>query len=368
MNMSKFLVDEYFVEHEAEAKYMMGSSDPESLLLKEAIPNLSKYSEESLGYVLGKGRPDLRKKLADLYESVAPEQIAVLNGGEETIYVTMRALLKKGDEIVVHTPCFQSLSVIAEEVGCKVIYYRPTIEGGWEFDLSLLQSKISDKTKLLVLNYPHNPTGACLRKSDMEKIIRLCKAHDLYLISDEVYRFLQIDEQYTTASFADLYDKAIALGSFSKTFASPALRVGWIATKDADAMEKILAYRHFTSTCINLVSQLAASELLDNSKAIIRRNNEIVHRNFLLFQDFLAHHSETFFCVLPKGATTAYVKLLGGQTAKEFCMKILQNTGVLIVPSSVLEASDEYIRVGLGRESFPQCIKLVDAYLSKRKS
>lgn len=365
MDMSKFLVDAYFVEHEKSAKYMMGSSDPESLHLKDAIQDFSKYENESLTYPLDGYRP-LCEKLAKLYQTLTAEQIAVMNGGEETIYVTMRALLKKGDEVVVHIPCFQSLSVIAEEIGCHVKYYRPSFENGWEFDFPLLASMVSDKTKMLILNYPHNPTGACLRSTDMEQIVGLCKAHDVCLVSDEMYRFLSLDPTYSTNSFADLYENAVALGGFSKTFAAPALRLGWVATKNRDLMKKLLAYRHFTSTCVNLVSQLVASELLEHKEAIIQRNNDIVRRNYQLFQKFMEQHRKLFSYIAPKGATMSYIKLLNGQTSMDFCMEILEHTGVLMVPSSVLEESDDFIRVGLGRESFPECIPLISDYLTKR--
>lgn len=367
MDMSKFLVDAYFTEYESKAKYMMGSSDPESLPLKEAVSNLSGYADEPLGYALGNGYLPLREKLSALYETVTSDQIAMMNGGEETIYVTMRALLKPGDEIVVQMPSYQSLSVIAKEIGCSIIEYRPSFEEKWAFDLETLKTKITSKTRLLILNYPHNPTGACLKNSEMSAIVNLCRACNLYLIADEVYRFLRMDKSCSDASFADMYENAVALGSFSKTFAAPGLRLGWAATKSPELMHKLLAYRHFTSTCSNLPCQWIASELLNKKGEIIQRNNTIVRRNAALLHEFLQQHADLFTYVPPKGATMAYVKLLGGQSAMDFCMEILEHTGVLIVPSSVLENSDEYLRVGLCRESFPKCVRLVSAYLSHRK-
>lgn len=367
MDMSEFLVDAYFTKYESKARYMMGSSDPESLPLKEAVTNLVRYADEPLGYALGKGYLPLREKLSTLYDSVASEQIAMMNGGEETIYVTMRALLKPGDEIVVQMPSYQSLSVIAKEIGCSIIEYRPSFKNNWGFDLQELKAKITPKTSLLVLNYPHNPTGACLTDSEMASIVALCRQHKLYLIADEVYRFLRLDDSCTDASFADLYENAVALGSVSKTFAAPGLRLGWIATKNKKLMHKLLAYRHFTSTCSNLPCQWIANELLNKMDVIIQRNNDIVHKNAALLEQFVQAHSELFAYVPPKGATMAYVKLLGSQGAMDFCMEILEHTGVLMVPSSVLESSDEYLRIGLCRESFPECIKLVSEYLSAKK-
>lgn len=368
MDMSKFLVDAYFTEHEHKAKYMMGSSDPESLEIKDAVQDFSRYADVALGYELGNGYLPLRQKLADLYENIDAEQLAVMNGGEEAIYVTMRALLEPGDEVVVHMPSYQSLSVIAKENRCRIIEYRPAFENSWEFDIKLLESKITDNTKMLVLNYPHNPTGACLGETDMTKIAELCRAHNLLLVSDEVYRFLSVDENCVTSSFADLYDKTVAIGSFSKTFAAPGLRLGWIATGNQEIMEKLLLYRHFASTCTNLPCQLIADELLNRKNEIIRRNNSIVRANAKLLEQFLKKHQDFFSYVMPKGATMAYIKLKNGQSAMKFCMELLEHTGVLIVPSSVLENSDEYLRIGLGRRSFPDCIRLVDDYLTECKN
>lgn len=367
MDMSSFFVDAYFTEYESKANYMMGSSDPESLPLKEVVSDFSKYADESLRYALGNGYLPLREKLSTLYETVTPEQIAMMNGGEETIYVTMRALLKPGDEIVVQMPSYQSLSVIAKEIGCSIIEYRPGFEEKWAFNPEMLETKITPKTRLLILNYPHNPTGACLTDSEMASITALCRKHRLYLISDEVYRFLRMDESCSDASFADLCENAVALGSFSKTFAAPGLRLGWIATKNPELMHKLLAYRHFTSTCSNLPCQWIANELLNKRDTIMQRNNAIVRQNAALLEQFVQQYTDLFAYVPPKGATMAYIKLLGGQSATDFCMEVLEHTGVLIVPSSVLESSDEYLRVGLGRESFPKCIQLVSEYLYDRK-
>ncbi len=363
MDMSKFLVDAYFTEHEPQARYMMGSSDPESLSLKEAVPDLSQYSDEHLGYALGNGWLPLRKKLAGLYKTVDPDQIIVMNGGEETIYVTMRALLKPGDELLVQMPSYQSLTVIAKEIGCPINEYRPSFEHGWRFDPDGLEEKLTPKTRGLILNYPHNPTGACLTYGEMETIARICREHDLYLISDEAYRFLRIDESCTDASFADLYDRSIVLESFSKTFAAPGLRLGWITVKDPELKNKLLAYRHFTSTCTNLPCQWIAGELLNKQVEIIARNNAIVKKNAALLKLFIERHSDLLSYVPPKGATMAYVRLRNGISASAFCQKLLNETGILIIPSSVLEDSDEYLRVGLCRESFPECLQILNKYL-----
>ena len=367
MDMNGFLVDMYFTENEKSAEYMMGSSDPESLSMNEIMSGMLSYKNASLSYELGNGYLPLREKLAQMYSSIKPENIAVMNGGEESIYVIMRALLRPGDEIVVQMPSYQSLSVIAKEIGCSIIEYRTSFEEDWNFDLIKLQSKITTKTKMLVLNYPHNPTGACLLNEDMEIIAQMCREYDLYLVSDEVYRFLKIDTIYSDGSFADLYDKAIAIGSFSKTFAAPGLRLGWVAVKSPGILSRILTYRHFTSTCSNLPCQYIANEIMKKKDIIIKRNNDIILNNAELLNQFIARYPDIFDYVPPKGATMAYVRLHDGTSAADFCEEVLEKTGVLIVPSSVLDDNYEYLRIGLGRKNFHECLERLNDYLTEKK-
>lgn len=367
MDMKSFMVDDYFTEYESKAKYMMGSSDPETLFFKNCSADIHKYNENTLSYSLGNGYLPLREKISSLYENVCADNIAVMNGGEEVIYVTMRALLNAGDEIVVQMPSYQSLHVIAKEIGCRIIDFRPSFEQKWEFDIDMLKSKVCEKTKAIVLNYPHNPTGACLTYAEMEDISSFCRERGIILIADEMYRFLRIDDNCTDASFADVYENAVVFGGFSKTFASPGLRIGWAAAKNEELMKKMLAYRHFTSTCTNLPCQWIANELLYKKEEIINRNISIIKKNAGILKQFIKKHPDIFSYVPPKGASTAYVKLLGGRKAMNFCMEILDNTGVLIVPSAVLDDSDEYLRIGICKESFAQCAELLDEYLILKK-
>ena len=361
MDMSRFLVDAYFTEHTAALS--MGSSDPETLTPADIHLDFTKYKDSLFEYALGQGFLPLREKLATLYDTVSADELAVVNGGEEAIYVTMRSLLSPGDEVLIQTPSYQSLSVVAESFGCRMRPVPSRFESGWRFDIDAFGAALTPATRMMVLNYPHNPTGACLTEDDMTAIVRFCREHELILVSDEAYRFLTIEPGYSTASFADRYENAVALGSFSKTFASPGLRLGWIATKNPVLMRKILAYRHFTSTCTNLPCQWIGSELLDHKNAVIARSNAIVQENARRLARFIAAFPEHFAYVPPAGATMAYVKLLGNRSATQFADSVRRATGVLLIPSSVLEDADDFLRIGLCRRSFAECVRRVSRYL-----
>ena len=363
MDMSRFLVDAYFTEH-SDAAFSMGSSDPETLTFSDIAPDFSKYRNAPLEYALHGYRP-LRTNIASLYKQLSAENIAVVNGGEEAIYIVMRSLLQAGDELLVQTPSYQSLSVVAEAAGCRVIPVPMSFENRWRFDIEAYRRALTPRTKMMVINYPHNPTGAALTTQDLEVITDFCETHRLTLVSDEAYRFLEIEPGYSTTSLADYCNNAVALGSFSKTFAAPGLRLGWVATRNPTLLSRFSAYRHFTSTCTNLPCQWIGNEILARRSDIIARSNRLIQENARLLADFIAAFPQYFAYVPPAGASMAYVRLLNGRRASVFAEDVLKATGVLLIPSSVLETSDEFLRIGLGRKSFPECVRRVSRYLTE---
>lgn len=362
MNMNAFLLNDYFHKYEGQAKYMMGSSEPEPLLFKEVYTDHEAMGQYDLSYQLGTGMIALREKIAKLYTTLDPGNIIMFNGAEEAIYIIMRTLLKEGDEIVVHYPCFQSLFAIAKDMRCNIVTLKLQHENNWKLDLADLESKVTKNTKMLVLNSPHNPTGSCLTSAEMTRVIDICKKNNTLLLSDEVYRFLTLSEDVHCDSFVDHYDNTIALSSFSKTFAAPGIRVGWMAAKNDDLTRKVSVYRDFISICLNTVSQLGAMSILDNKESIISRNNQIIRGNEALLYDFMSKHTERFHYVRPVACSTAYVHLVHGSSSA-FCLDVLNKTGVLMVPSKAMEERDDCIRVGLGKRSFPKALSLLEEYM-----
>ena len=222
MNIRPFQLERYFAQYEFEVPYLLSSSDCEPLSLNELLSmadgeSMKRWNLLNLGYTESQGDPALRSEIARLYPSVTPENIMIITP-EEGIFITLQTLLEKGDEIIVTFPGYQSLYEIATSIGCKVNYWQPKYDKAWSFETESLKQQITSKTKLLILNFPHNPTGATLSGNQYNEITELVKSNGITLFSDEMYRFLEHNSKDRLPSFIENYEKSIVLSGMSKSF------------------------------------------------------------------------------------------------------------------------------------------------------
>ncbi len=236
MPLSPFKLERYFAQYEFKVKYLLSASDCESLPMAELLDMASPESLElwqslKLGYTELAGHPLLLAEIARLYRDIRPENI-ITAAPEEAIFIAMHTLLAPGDEVVAVSPAYQSLHEIARATGCRLIswQFRPGADG-WQLDLNDLQRSLTPRTRLLILNFPHNPTGFLPDRADFDAILELARAHGVVVFSDEMYRLLESDPAERLPSICDVYEKGIALSGLSKSFALPGLRLGWLASQ-----------------------------------------------------------------------------------------------------------------------------------------
>ena len=193
-----FKLERYFALHEFSARYLLSASDVESLSMQELLAladadSLSRWQSLSLGYTESLGLPALRAEIAALYQKVGIETILTL-APEEGIFITMHTLLKPGDHVISIFPAYQSLYEIGRSLGCEVSPWKLVLkEGRWALDFVALASCLKPNTRLLVVNFPHNPSGFLPTRKELEQLIAFVREHRLYLFSDEMYRFLEYD-------------------------------------------------------------------------------------------------------------------------------------------------------------------------------
>jgi aspartate/methionine/tyrosine aminotransferase len=233
--LTPFKLERYFARFEFSAPYLLCCSDPESLKMKELVEMADAESRElwdnlSLSYTESAGHPLLLQEIAKQYPSLTQENIIAL-APEEGIYLAMRAMLKPGDHVVVSCPGYQSLTEVAESMGCKVTRWEPTEletdDCKLQFDLDQLENLIKGlpSVALVVVNFPHNPTGCMLTAQEWERVMSLCKScnnnEGCYLFSDEMYRLLEFDPSIRLPPACELYDKAVCLSGMSKVSTCP---------------------------------------------------------------------------------------------------------------------------------------------------
>ena len=369
MSINPFKLERYFAKYEFKVKYLFSSSDCESLGMGELLQMASPESLEiwqglRLGYTESPGHPRLRAEIARLYQQIAPENVLVA-APEEAIFVAMQTMLKPGEHVVVVSPVYQSLYEIARSMGCTVTPWKLEPEGnGWRLDLNKLESSLTDHTRMLVINFPHNPTGHTLARGELETIIQLAREHDLYVFSDEMYRLLEPEPGIQLPAVCDLYEKGISLSGLSKAFALPGLRIGWLATQDSALIGRWLAYKDYTTICNSAPSEILGMIALQNKERVLQRSIEIVRENTVLAERFFDHYKDRLTWFKPRAGSIAFPRWLGAGPVEQFCTDVLDQQGVMIVPGSLFDFPGDHFRIGLGRKNLGEALERVAAFLN----
>src|SRR4051812_22693178 len=271
---------------------MLSSSDCESRAIGELL-ELEPDATEQLhgtwcGYTESEGSPELREAIAALYERIDPDDVIVTSSAEEGIFLLYHALLRPGDHAIVETPCYESALEVARSTGAEIDQWRRSYEDGWGHDLDALEGLIRPDTRLIYVNQPHNPTGTLMDRATLERVAGL----GARLFGDEVYRELEHDPRDRLPAACDLDERAVSLGSISKSYGLPGLRIGWLVTRDARLREAIMALKDYTTICSSAPSEVLTALALRHREVLTRRNQAIVAHNLPLLDDFIARHAE----------------------------------------------------------------------------
>jgi aspartate/methionine/tyrosine aminotransferase len=369
MRIAPFRLERYFAKYEFNAPYLLCTSDCESFTIEELLsfePAVEpEFKKLWLGYTDSAGQPALRQEISKLYQNIQPDQILVHSGAEEAIFNFMNVLLEPGDHAIVHYPGYQSLITVAEAIGCEVTRWQAQENNAWELDVDFLKANLKSNTKLIVINCPHNPTGYLMSEAKLGQIVEIAAERNLWLFSDEVYRFLEHTPQDRLPAVCDRYPKAISLGVMSKTFGLAGLRIGWIATRHREIYEAMASFKDYTTICNSAPSEWLATFALRHWDKIVERNRRIVLDNMAILNDFFSRHNDKFQWHAPKAGAIAFPRLTTGQNIDEFCHDLVTKQGVLLLPATHFDYPGANFRLGFGRKNMPECLQKLDEYLQK---
>lgn len=373
-NLADFKLERYFGKYEFAVEWLLSPSDCETVTVPELLALADDEGRQlweslTLAYTEAPGHPLLRAEIAKLYAGVNAEQIVVA-APEELILLAMHSLLEPGDHVIHMAPAYQSLYAVAESIGCAVTRWPVTVEtdssgnAAWSLDLAALEAAITQRTKLLILNFPHNPTGYLPPQSLVDEIIAIARAHRLTIFSDEMYRLLEPDPVTRLAPLCDRYADGVVLSGMSKTFGLPGLRIGWLATQRPNFVEQILTLKDYTTICNSAPSEIFALIGLRAGEQLAARNLAIIAQNCRLFQQFCTRHQDRIDWIPPQAGTVAFSRWFGDGSIEALCRRALDEQGLMIVPGSMFAHASNHFRVGLGRKNFPQVLEQFDALLT----
>lgn len=368
MQIDDFALERWFARWEFAVDHLLCASDVEGWAMADLLEiaddeTAAMWRELRLGYTESTGHPLLRAEIAELYEEAGPDDVLVFAGAEEAIFCLVNVILRPGDHAVVTWPGYQSLYEVGRAAGADVTLHELREEQRWSLDVERLIDALRPETRLVVVNAPHNPTGMLPTHPEWARLTDALADRNIHLLADEVYRFLELAESDRLLPGADAFPRGISLGVMSKSFAMAGLRIGWLATRDREVLDRCARFKDYTTICSAAPSEVLALIGLRARDRVLARSRRIVADNLDLLRDFFRRRADRFAWVPPRGGSVAFPRLLGDVPIDEFAAGLVEAEGVLLLPGSQFGHAGNHFRIGFGRTDLPQALERLAAYL-----
>ena len=330
------------------------------------------FRNHSLDYTPNGGSLDLRQEIAKLYGSaIGAENIVVFSGGQVALQTAAIALLDSTSHTIVFTPGYQSVIEAPLHAGSQITKIPLRPEEGWQIDLGAVEAAIQGNTKYIVINQPYNPAGSLMSAKQQAALTALADKHDIYILSDEVYRLLEHDAKDRIPAMAEFYSKGLSACTLSKPWGGCGITIGWLALSDMDLKQKIIDTQYFGTACPSRASEIQAIMTLRASDKILEKNLNIIRHNLGLLDVFFQDYEDLFSWVRPRAGAIGFVKFKGPFTSEELGAE-LAGAGISIKPVYVFDDSgsddySDYFRIGYGEIIMPQALDALSNFVDVHK-
>ncbi len=358
--LREFALEVFFSKWEFTARHHLCASDMQSMTLSELLTmadarDRAAWDSLYLGYTETWGSPGLREVIAGTYDGVGASGVLTFVGAQEGIFAAMHALLGPDDHAITVIPNYQSVESVPLSI-CETTGVALDPLRAWELDLGKVRDAIRANTRVICINFPHNPTGKVISRACLDELISICRGRGIYLFSDEVYRLIERRPEMTLPQVADVYERGVSLGVMSKSYGLPGIRVGWVVCKDKEALRRMERMKHYASICGPAPSELLAQIALKARERILARNRGLIVKNLPLLEAFFAEHADLFEWYVPDGGCIGFPRYLGRDGVEEFARRLVEQSGVLLLPASVYQSDlgatpTDRFRIGYGRDN-----------------
>jgi aspartate/methionine/tyrosine aminotransferase len=372
-----FRLEVFFSRWEFAARHVLTASDAQSMSLGELLAlgtdeDRKAFERITLGYVPTWGGDELRQAIAATYVNLRPEDVLAFAGAQEALFWLFQEAAGPGDHVLLTVPGYQSLESLALATGAEVTGLALAPEKGWALDLDRLERALRPSTRLVAVNFPHNPSGAVPDPSTFQALVDLCESRGIRLFCDEVHRGLELDPVRRLTQVADLSPTAVSLNVTSKSYGLAGLRVGWLASRDRALLARLERRKHYTSISNSGPGEFLATLALRHGEAIQARNREIVRGNLPLFDAFFSRWPALFDWQRPQGGCICFPRYKGADGVEAFCQDLVERAGVLLAPGSLFRSSladtpTDRFRVGVGRSDPQAALDAMQRFLERRE-
>ncbi|HCR2161332.1 aminotransferase [Enterobacter asburiae] len=369
MKIRPFGVEQWMNEWETRCEYNLAETCVESLTMQQLLDMTGKTREVledmlnikmTYGHITGSER--LRQLISEQYSKQSSENILITHGAIGANALIYETLVEPGDTVISVLPTYQQHYSIPASYGADVKILPLREENGFLPDLAELKSLIDDKTKLIAINNPNNPTGALIGEALLHDIVEVARSAGAWLLCDEVYRGTDQDGDGYTTAMADLYEKGISTASMSKAYSLAGLRLGWIAGP-VELLKEVEIHRDYNTVSVGILDDYFATLALENRDKILARNQKMLRDNLKTLDEWVSTEPLVSY-VKPRAGTTALLKYELPLSSREFCVRLLERYGVMFTPGEALDM-EGYLRIGFANNSevMKQGLTLVSRFI-----
>lgn len=301
-----------------------------------------------LGYSEARGTLALRTVLASSYARARPDDILVTTGAIEANFLVFNALLEAGDHVVAVSPAYQQLHSVPRALGCDVSPWSVVTDSGFTYDLNRLEALVRNDTRLIVINSPHNPTGAMLNADELQEVVAIADRVGAWVLSDEAYRWLEHPGgEKLPPPLHDTYDRAISVGTLSKPFGLPGLRIGWL-TATEDIARQAWSIRDYVSLSPAKLSDAIARTVIEHRDALLPRNAEIIAKNMETAIAWFATNADLASWTPPRAGLLAMMRYTLDMPSLNLADSLARDARVMLAPGSSF-GIEGHLRIGVGQ-------------------
>lgn len=350
MHIEPFKVEKWMNEWETRCRYNLAETCVASITVDELLQltgrnsdDLSELLSMKMTYGAIEGSTRLRNAIATLYDAQVIAGITVTHGTIAANTLVHKSLVSRGDRVVSIVPTYQQHYSIPASFEADVHLLRLKAQDAFLPDLDALRTLVTPDTKLIAFTNPNNPTGALIEGPMLEEIARIARAVGAYVLCDEVYRGTGQTGDGMTPSIVDVYEKGISTAGMSKTYSLAGLRVGWIVAPP-EVTEQVLIHRDYDTISVGMINDHFAAMALEHKDKILARSHQITRSNLAILDAWIAEQPRVSW-VKPKAGTTAMLKFDVSVSSRDFCVGLLEKTGVMLTPGDAFDM-EGYVRIG----------------------
>jgi aspartate/methionine/tyrosine aminotransferase len=365
MQLKPFLLDAWLDTYEHGIEFNLAASTGpvwtvDQLLALATEEVRHNFLHHKLVYSRPAGADSLREAIAEM-QGVSVDCVQIVTGVSEALTILMWLAAEPGANVILPLPGFTTFSALPESLGLEMRFYRVSRENSFRIDVDEIKRLADSRTKLILINSPHNPTGATISDSDMGSLHDFVSQRRIQLVSDEVYH--PIYHGRDTKSAARL-KHATVISDLSKAFSLAGVRTGWMIDHDPERQKKYWNARAYFSICNTTTGEILSEVAIRNRAVVLGKAQETASRNLALLDRFMDEHRDTLGWIRPQGGMTAFPWLMSGENARPFCQAATER-GLLFAPGDCFDAP-EHFRLGFAAaaEDFPQGLERLAEFVS----